>query len=173
MVNTLSLSLCHFVGSYDSSELINYLNGKMARNGNISGAWNSFERDYSIDPPVDVSGVSHYGSYIWIPESVADAKHTAHWFVDQIRETGNITTINELYGALEAMYGNLKLTALEREFIADNWNRTGYAPQKAIAMLMNARTLTGWTTHGHSGADVAVHAFGPGEDEFAGHWYVF
>ena len=38
---------------------------------------------------------------------------------------------------------------------------------------MNARTMTGWTTHGHSAADCAVHAFGPFEDEFYGHWQNF
>ena len=35
---------------------------------------------------------------------------------------------------------------------------------------MSSRTLTGWTTHGHSGCDVAVHAFGPNEDLFRGHF---
>ena len=35
---------------------------------------------------------------------------------------------------------------------------------------MSARTMTGWTTHGHSSADCAVHAFGPYEDMFIGHW---
>ena len=35
---------------------------------------------------------------------------------------------------------------------------------------MSGRTLTGWTTHGHSGCDVAVHAFGPNENLFSGHF---
>ena len=110
----------------------------MARNGNISGAWYSFDYDYSIDPPPNVSGVSNYGSYIWMPETVARSMHTAHWFMDQIQETRNITTLDQLYQALENMYlGGDSLSTLEKEFVAENWNRTGYTPQKAIAMLMN------------------------------------
>lgn len=39
-----------------------------------------------------------------------------------------------------------------------------------IVMLMNARTLTGWTSHGHSGADVSLSCYGPGcDDNFNGH----
>lgn len=160
-------------GSYESDELVNYLNGKMARNGNISGAWASYANPYGINPPADESGVTHYGSYLWFPETIEGSKHTARWFQDTMRQTGSISTVEEMYTALETMYlggdGNLKLTKLEKELIADNWNRSGDSPQKAIAMLMNARTLTGWTTHSHSGADIAVHAYGPGEDEFVGH----
>ena len=40
----------------------------------------------------------------------------------------------------------------------------------AVATLMNVRTLTGWTTDGHTHADVAVYAYGPGEDRFVGHF---
>ena len=40
---------------------------------------------------------------------------------------------------------------------------------------MNVRTLTGWATHGHSGANCAdnVYVYGPFEDEFHGHWLDF
>lgn len=51
--------------------------------------------------------------------------------------------------------------------------RSSSTRKKAVAALMNARTMTGWTTHGHSSADCAVHAFGPYEDMFIGHWQNF
>merc|ERR1712228_775159 len=101
--------------------------------------------------------------------------HTAEWFFNEIEdENGSINTIDELYIALETMYCNCNLTDLEKDFIASVFNRSSDGAtdvkEKAIVMLMNARTLTGWTTHGHSGADCAVYAFGPMEDEFHGHW---
>jgi len=161
-------------GSYKTSEFVNYLNGKGARNYDIPEAWYSFDNAYGIDPPADESGVRHYGSYLWFPETIKGSKHSARWFQERMRQDDAYSTVDELYEAVETYYlgggGRLKLTELEKEFLAENWNRTGDSPQKAIAMLMNARTLTGWTTHSHTGADIAVHAYGPGQDQFVGHW---
>lgn len=164
-------------GSYLDEELVYYFNGEEARNGNISRAWYSFDFDYSIAPPADVSSfVSHFGAYFWKPETVSGSMHTAEWFVEQMN-SGFIASLDDLYIAIETMYlggnGDLKLSATERAFIAAAYNRSSSTREEAIAMLMNARTLTGWTTHGHSGSDCAVHAFGPGEDEFYGHWHSY
>ncbi len=39
---------------------------------------------------------------------------------------------------------------------------------KAIMVLINKRSLTGWTGPGHTATDVPVYAFGPGADTLAG-----
>ena len=160
-------------GSYYKSEIIDYFDGMAPRDLDVSAAWAAFEYDYSIDPPQSLSDtVEHYGAYKFMPRSISNSKHTAEWFYDQIGD-GIINTVDELYVALETMYCNCTLTPLEREFIASVFNRSSDGrtdtKEKAIIMLMNARTLTGWTTHGHSGADCAVYAFGPMADSFHGH----
>ena len=38
----------------------------------------------------------------------------------------------------------------------------------AIADLFNNRTLTGWSSSGHTGVDVPLYAFGPGSENFHG-----
>merc|ERR1712113_336727 len=62
---------------------------------------------------------------------------------------------------------------VEKEFIASVFNRSNDertdTKEKAMIMIMNARTLAGWTTHGHTGADVAVYAYGPRANAFVGH----
>ena len=47
-------------------------------------------------------------------------------------------------------------TALAREFV--------------INKIVNRRARVGWTTHGHSGVDVNLHASGDGSDKFVGNW---
>lgn len=39
---------------------------------------------------------------------------------------------------------------------------------RAIANIFDERSLTGWTTGGHTGEDVNVYAYGPGKEMFAG-----
>ena len=168
-------------GSYYDDDLISYLDGTQPRNGDVAEAWYSFDNAYGIAPPSDISSfVNHYGAYKWKPEAIKRAKHTADWFKDETGSGGSLENIEQIYQALSRFYigddeddieNNGTLTDVEKEFIESAMSRSSSTRRKAVAMLMNARTMTGWTTHGHSGADVAVHAFGPGENEFIGHWY--
>lgn len=43
-----------------------------------------------------------------------------------------------------------------------------YVVQRAIATIVSARARIGWSTWGHSGADVLLHGFGPGTDQLRG-----
>merc|ERR1712087_195182 len=40
----------------------------------------------------------------------------------------------------------------------------------ALAHLVNVRSGTGFTTHGHNGVDVSLYAMGVSADAFVGHW---
>jgi alkaline phosphatase len=44
-----------------------------------------------------------------------------------------------------------------------------WEPGQTMASLISARALIGWTTGGHTGEDVALHAAGPGSDRLVGH----
>lgn len=43
------------------------------------------------------------------------------------------------------------------------------ALEEAFADIVNKHSLTGWTTHGHTGADVPLYAIGPGSERLRGH----
>jgi alkaline phosphatase len=53
----------------------------------------------------------------------------------------------------------LSLDATEREEAEARW---------AIAAIFNQRTLTGWTSPGHTSVDVPLYAYGPGREHFYG-----
>jgi len=42
------------------------------------------------------------------------------------------------------------------------------AVRNAIIDLFNKRTLTGWSSSGHTGVDVPLYVFGPGSERFHG-----
>ena len=43
------------------------------------------------------------------------------------------------------------------------------AKHKAISVVLDRRSNTGWTTSGHTAIDVQVFAMGKGKEQFAGH----
>eukprot|EP01084_Bolivina_argentea_P219622 372448_1 len=135
----------------------------------VAEAWGSYLYDYSI---------AEHESYItntalkkWFPESVADSTHTARWFEEQIN-AGTISSVTDFFSKLESEYlGSVSpvLTAKEKAYMNETWIRD-VSEKFEIANLMNVRTLTGWTTRTHTGLDVALHAYGPGEEVFTGQW---
>ena len=60
-----------------------------------------------------------------------------------------------------------ELSSAERKAL-DSSAREEVAARKAIATLFNKRTLTGWSTMGHTGADVPLYVYGPGSERFRG-----
>ena len=60
------------------------------------------------------------------------------------------------------------------ELDAEEIRRLDAAPRRleparaAIADILNRRTFTGWSTAGHTGADVPLYVFGPGRERFHG-----
>jgi alkaline phosphatase len=70
-----------------------------------------------------------------------------------------------------------ELTAEERSYL-DSFNRdditfpveeiVDLAAFQALVGVLNQRSLTGWSTPGHTGVDVPLYAFGPGSHHFRG-----
>ncbi|WP_249435983.1 alkaline phosphatase [Paenibacillus sp. Marseille-Q4541] len=66
-------------------------------------------------------------------------------------------------------YIDLELTAEEIKSVQDAAKEKNATDiDNAIEAIFNNRSLTGWTTGGHTGDDVPVYAYGPGKDRFAG-----
>ena len=60
-----------------------------------------------------------------------------------------------------------ELSKTETETL-DATPRDGTAVRDAIIELFNKRTLTGWSSSGHTGVDVPLYVFGPGSERFHG-----
>jgi len=56
----------------------------------------------------------------------------------------------------------------DETILLDATEREEDAAFAAIANIFNVRTLTGWTSSGHTGVDVPLYAFGPGSENFHG-----
>jgi len=65
--------------------------------------------------------------------------------------------------------GNVRFELNEAEVeVLDATPRDEMATLTAITNLFNQRTLTGWSTNGHTGVDVPLYVYGPGSDRFHG-----
>lgn len=102
------------------------------------------------------------GEYNFDANAIKAAKRTPDFMANEIANGANVEeTLKK--------YIDLQLTPEEIQSVND------VAPSKdvtkiddAIEEIFNKRSFTGWTTGGHTGEDVAVYAYGPGKDVFAG-----
>lgn len=74
---------------------------------------------------------------------------------------------DEFLSAFIAKNVPFELSQTETETL-DATPRDGTAVRDAIIDLFNKRTLTGWSSSGHTGVDVPLYVFGPGSERFHG-----
>jgi alkaline phosphatase len=100
------------------------------------------------------------GEYNWFPESIKNLKASPAKIAEQILpSTQRWTLASELLG--------FKLTQSDVQLLMEP---TELKPlHKMICKIIDQRTKTGWTTHGHTGVDVPVFAIGAGYENFIGH----
>jgi len=67
-------------------------------------------------------------------------------------------------------YSGLKLTKKELRKLSDIEPEEHRKSLAFINGLINKRSRTGWTTHGHTGVDVNLYAYGPASNQLIGHW---
>lgn len=163
--------------------VVDYEQGTMPRDwqqGGISAAWGNYLYSMEIAPPQSVRATQeNVPLYKWYPYPVQFSKHTAEWIehaVDEmVQENGaNNATLQAAFALIEENYvGALyPLSEQEKEYINRTWLNEASENGRELkyAPLMNARTLTGWTTHGHTGADISLYAYGPSQNRFRAHF---
>lgn len=67
-------------------------------------------------------------------------------------------------------YSGLKLTKKELKKLSDIEPEDHRKALAFINGLINKRSRTGWTTHGHTGVDVNLYAYGSASEQLYGHW---
>ncbi|KAL9085933.1 MAG: hypothetical protein Q9159_004433 [Coniocarpon cinnabarinum] len=100
-----------------------------------------------------------YPKYAWYPGVLANASHSVEWLThDYARhlETGEAGATSESYirDALPRHLGIHDASADEISDLVDDPDHTPYF----LADMISRRSQTGWSTHGHSGADVNIYA---------------
>ncbi|MBM7694084.1 alkaline phosphatase [Peribacillus deserti] len=102
------------------------------------------------------------GDYNWFGAPVAAAKRTPDFMAEQIAKGADVEETLKSYSGLELKPEEIASVkkAAETKKVLDIDN--------AIEAVYDIRSVTGWTTGGHTGEDVNVYAYGPGSDLFAG-----
>lgn len=102
------------------------------------------------------------GHYNWFSSVIKTVKRTPNYMASEIiKGAGVKETLTK--------YIKLPLTKNEIRYV-ERAARTQNAKNidNAIEEIINARSITGWTTSGHTGEDVNVYAYGPGSERLRG-----
>lgn len=112
-----------------------------------------------------------YSPYYWLPEVLARASHSCEWVAQQLVAQPGLSTNATVAAAL----GVTDLTADElarldaaRSACVVNGSALFFPFVYELAAVLSYRAVIGWTTHGHTGIDVNLYAFGPGVDVLRG-----
>lgn len=102
------------------------------------------------------------GNYNWFGAPIAAANRTPDFMAEQIAKGADVEQTLKTYINLQLTPEEIQLVvkAAESKKVLDIDN--------AIENIFDYRSVTGWTTGGHTGEDVNVYAYGPGSDLFAG-----
>ncbi|KAF2859023.1 alkaline phosphatase-like protein [Piedraia hortae CBS 480.64] len=90
-----------------------------------------------------------YPEYHWLPEALNKAKQSAYKTANQIR--GHEDDLEYVRKVVSNRLGITDANSTELQTVAKGG-------QIALADLISRRAQTGWTTHGHTGADVNIYS---------------
>ncbi|MDM5329155.1 alkaline phosphatase [Neobacillus sp. CF12] len=102
------------------------------------------------------------GQYNWFSSVIKAVKRTPNYMAAKIVNGAGVKETLTKYIDLPLTKDEINL--VERAARTQNVKNI----DNTIEEVINLRTLTGWTTRGHTGEDVNVYAFGPGSERFKG-----
>ena len=102
------------------------------------------------------------GQYNWFSSVIKAVKRTPNYMAAKIVNGAGVKETLTKYIDLPLTKDEINL--VERAARTQNVKNI----DNTIEEVINQRTLTGWTTRGHTGEDVNVYAFGPGSERFKG-----
>ncbi|KAI0217240.1 vacuolar alkaline phosphatase, partial [Massospora cicadina] len=99
-----------------------------------------------------------YPEYVWYPEVISRVKKSSFAIARSILEYSGHTKTTFLRNTIAAQYMGIT-DATEAELIALNSTNV-YDVIDAVSDMVSRRAHLGWTTHGHTGVDVNLYAYG-------------
>lgn len=104
------------------------------------------------------------GEYLWLPEVVRKVKATGRKIAEQLKQADSDTAALALWAELTG----ISLTEEEQANLLATRQQDELAIRKLSNQLVAKYSYTGWTTGGHTAADVAVLAYGKNAKDFTG-----
>jgi alkaline phosphatase len=112
------------------------------------------------------------GHYAYYPHVLLQTTASGEWMQGEAQRRAGDGAMD--VPMLEAII--LEVTALEELTDADRADLAAaleaasqWEPGQSMGRLIGRHALVGWTTGGHTGVDVTLHAFGPGSERLRGH----
>ncbi|KAI8583022.1 hypothetical protein K450DRAFT_225950 [Umbelopsis ramanniana AG] len=113
---------------------------------------------------------SAYPEYLWYPDVISRVKNSTVVLADAIHSLKGASNVEEQRIVAEQVVteglGITDATDEEMEFLLSNPSRS--ALDHFLADMVSIRAQLGWTTHGHSGVDVNLYAYGVDADLLRG-----
>jgi alkaline phosphatase len=104
--------------------------------------------------------------YLWFPDSLRRARASVWRMADSILAGGDAVGVAQRLSGCgpldEAEQAGLRAAAAAD----DSVRRSGLL--RALGEVESRRARVGWTSGGHTGVDVGLHAYGPGRESFVG-----
>lgn len=103
------------------------------------------------------------GEYQWLPDVIRNVKATGRNIAVQLKQAGAEKALDKWFELT-----SIKLTDGEQQQLLSSLNLDEKAIRTLSNKLVAKYSYTGWTSGGHSAADVAVLAYGKDAKDFAG-----
>ncbi|WP_028403278.1 alkaline phosphatase [Ectobacillus panaciterrae] len=108
------------------------------------------------------------GVYNWFPEPIKAAKRTPDFMAAEIVGGAGVEETLKQYSGLDLSPEEIASVKTAYETYKSDSKKFLTEVDNAIEKIYDNRSMTGWTTGGHTGEEVPVYAFGPGKESFAG-----
>ncbi|KAI8890768.1 alkaline phosphatase-like protein, partial [Backusella circina FSU 941] len=107
---------------------------------------------------------SKYPDYLWYPDVITKTKSSSGFLSNKIKQQkGKVT---RKYIIENILRDGLGITDASNREINKLMDKKGV--DKYLADMVSVRAQLGWATHGHSGVDVNLYAYGKGTEELRG-----
>ncbi len=100
-------------------------------------------------------------SYIWHSDVVKGVSASSYKICEMLKTSKDIKSTFK-------KYTSIILTQPEEKELVLALTKDNKAIRNRINQIINARSNTGWTTHGHTAVDVETFAYGKGSEKFKG-----
>jgi alkaline phosphatase len=110
-----------------------------------------------------------YPIYNWNPHALINVKHSGEYIANRLVSMEQLHRHKFVTETVIAKWLNITESAADHEDVSVLTHSSSKGDiDKAVGRLVSRRAEIGWATHGHSGVDVNLYAYGRGATKLAG-----
>ncbi|KAK9765712.1 vacuolar alkaline phosphatase [Basidiobolus ranarum] len=107
-----------------------------------------------------------YPKYLWYPEVISKCKSSSYALSQVLSQYDQVNRTEFVINILKEQLGISDATKEELDFLVNKHGAADYGHH--LSEMINFRAQLGWTTHGHTGVDVNLYAYGSNSQQLAG-----